>query len=104
MNKVEKRKNFIFWPFVFAFFLVFFLLVFLRKKTVKNIVFDLNSRQEKILEILSSKGEITVDELMGEIKGVSERTLRRDMGKLEELGFSKKQGNTKGSKYIYTKK
>lgn len=104
MNKVKKRKDIIIWPFVFTFFLVFFLLIFLKKKTVKKITFDLNSRQEKILEILSLKGEVTVEELMGKIKSVSERTLRRDMGKLEEYGFSKKQGNTKGSKYIYTKK
>ena len=62
----------------------------------------LNSRQEKILDILCKRGEVTVEELLGEIGGITERTLRRDMRKLEEMGWSKKEGNTKGSRYIYT--
>jgi len=111
-KSLRENKSFsIFWPFLLAFFGIFFVLfLFLRKKEEKEIFTEaiespknLNERQGKILEVLTLKKEITVEELMKEIDGVSERTLRRDMGKLEELGFSKKQGNTKGSKYIYTK-
>lgn len=111
-KSLRENKSFsVFWPFLLAFFGIFFLLfLFVRKKEEKEAFVestampkDLNQRQEKILEVLTLRREITVEELMKDIKGVSERTLRRDMGKLEELGFSKKQGNTKGSKYIYTK-
>ena len=114
MSKSQKKQedNFSLWPIILAFVLVFPLIFFLKKKPQKNIevpnfeqeeVFDLNDRQERILELLSSRGEITVEELMKTINDVTERTLRRDMQKLEQLGLSEKQGNTKGSKYIYTK-
>ncbi len=87
--------------FVAAFSLVF---VFLRKSPVQRESgqsFDLNERQGKILKALKEKGEVTVDDLRSEVGDVSERTLRRDMKKLEELGLSRKEGSTKGSKYIY---
>jgi len=94
--------------FLCSFLRYFVLNIFLKKKTfepleIQEEVEPLNERQEKILKTLSSKGEVTVEELMVKVKGVSERTLRRDMKRLEELGFSEKQGSTKGSKYIYTK-
>ena len=108
----ELRKNLkipFLWPFFLAFFgIAFILLIFLRKKDSASEVIvveplDLNLRQRTILDILVLRGEITVEELIEEIEGVSERTFRRDMQKLEKLGLSKKEGNTKGSKYIYLK-
>lgn len=110
-SKRKEEKSFSFWPIILAFILVFPLICFFKRKSTKNIEilkveeedFDLNDRQEKILKLLSSKGEVTVEELMKIIKGVTERTLRRDMKRLEQLGLSEKQGSTKGSKYIYTR-
>ena len=111
-SKREQEDSFSFWPIILAFFIVFPLIFFLKKKPRKNIeglqiekeeVVDLNDRQKRILKLLSSKGEVTVEELMKTIKDVTERTLRRDMKRLEQLGLSEKQGSTKGSKYIYTK-
>jgi predicted HTH transcriptional regulator len=108
----ELRKNLkvpLLWPFFLAFFgIAFILLLFLRKKERVNEIavvepLDLNPRQRAILNILEMRGEVTVEELIEEIEGVSERTFRRDMQKLEKLGLSKKEGNTKGSKYIYLK-
>ncbi len=109
----KKEESFIF-PFLFFFAFFFFLVAYLfRKKNIEDtpvvqksrVVNDevLNKRQENILQILSTEGEVTVEYLMEKIKNVTERTLRRDMKKLEELGFSEKMGNTKGSKYIYTR-
>ena len=108
--KRKKQSSVSIFSIIFAFFFVLSLIFFLRKKTSDETehlireenLSDLNERQRKILELLSSEGEVTVEQLMNEIKGVTERTFRRDMKKLEELGLSAKQGNTKGSKYIYT--
>ncbi len=112
MSESEKKQEggVSVWSIILAFFFVLFLIFFSRKKPFRKReplekekeFSELNERQRGILELLSSKGEITVEQLMGDIKGVTERTFRRDMKKLEQLGFSKKQGNTKGSKYIYT--
>lgn len=62
---------------------------------------QLNSRQKKILSVLQERKELTIDEIVPYVDGVSERTLRRDMFKLESLGYSKKLGSTKGTKYIF---
>jgi len=106
MSKIVKKKrgNFVFWISLLLFFLSFFAFFSFKRASLKQkkIPESLNSRQRNILSILSSEGEVTVEQLMSEIKGVTERTFRRDMKKLEELGLSAKQGNTKGSKYIYT--
>ncbi len=110
-NFKNNKKFPILWSFFLAFFgIIFLILVLFRKKDeeifekeIKVEEVGLTPRQEEIVGILSQKGEITVEELIGVIKGVSERTFRRDMQKLEELGISRKEGNTKGSKYIYTK-
>ncbi len=111
MSKSCKKQSngLIFWSFLIAFFAVLFSMFFLKKRVVCDFEksednYDLNERQKKVLELLSLRGEITVDEIMKKIKGVSERTLRRDMNKLGDMGFCIKEGNTKGSKYIYTKK
>lgn len=109
MKKGDLRKSEPVWLFFIAFVGVFFLILFLFKKKDSNLQQEsflqedsLNVRQEEILGILKLDGEVAVDDLMYKIKNVSERTLRRDMNKLQSLGFCGKQGNTKGSKYIYT--
>lgn len=92
---------------------VFVFFVFFKKKPLKKeydledevLVLEepnlLNSRQEKILSFLEKDGEVTVEVLLEKVGGVTERTLRRDMNKLVGFGIVKKQGNTKGSKYIF---
>ena len=105
-KSLKKRSNISSILFFLATFLAAFslVLVFLRKKPLqkeKEEFFDLNDRQEKILNVLKEKGEVTIDDLRSEVGSVSERTLRRDMKRLEELGLSRKEGSTKGSKYIY---
>lgn len=107
------------WGFITGLFsvltIVFLIFLFVKQKgVIKNEsvkkskpfkkISGLNNRQEKVLNLLKSKREITVDEALVDIKDVSERTLRRDMNKLESLGISKKEGTTKGSKYIYIQK
>ncbi len=113
---LKKDKNgSVFWAFMLAFLGMFFLLIMLfsKKANVKRQVHkvfkkeaegveELNERQSKVLKLLKERREITVEELVMEIKGVSERTFRRDMKKFEEEGLLKKEGNTKGSKYIFT--
>lgn len=111
MSKSNEGNNVSFWFSLLAFFMLFFFFfVILGKKRTKTLVQkdslegeqeDLNRRQRKILEILSSEGEVTIGDIMKKIKGITERTLRRDMKKLEQLDLSRKEGTTKGSKYIY---
>jgi predicted HTH transcriptional regulator len=117
MGKREDEQNgFSTWAFIsglISFLTVAFLIfLFIRQRCVvkKDVVEvkpklkrigGLNVRQQKVLDLLKEKKNITVEDILSNIKGVSERTLRRDMNKLESLGVSKKQGTTKGSKYIY---
>lgn len=109
----EDKNRSVFWLSMLAFLGIFFLLLlFFDKKTsfkrqYRNVFTEeleegLNERQGKVLKLLKERKEITVEELMQEIKNVSERTFRRDMRKLEKRGSLKKEGNTKGSKYIFT--
>lgn len=56
-----------------------------------------------LMEVFRKEGEVTVEMLLGKVEDVSERTLRRDLKKLEDLGHIKKVGNTKGSKYLFLK-
>jgi predicted HTH transcriptional regulator len=116
MNKKESvknntRENFPILGFILgllsiisAFLVVFY--IFRKRDSVQiptnfSENLELNDRQKKIFSLLKEKGELRVDDIMSQIGGVSERTLRRDMSKLEDLGYSKKLGSTKGAKYIF---
>ena len=62
-------------------------------------IFDLNDRQEKIFEMVKQNGEVTMQTVSDRVSDVSERTLRRDMNKLEKLGLIERFGKTKDSVY-----
>ena len=62
---------------------------------------NLNERQKNLLEKLKSKDVSTVSEINDSFPEVSTRTLRRDLSKLEKLGFIKQLGKTKNTRYKY---
>lgn len=68
------------------------------KKTNSDV--KLNGRQSQILELLDNNKKIDTDLLMKNIKGVTVRTFRRDLDKLDKAGLVKKVGKTKGSYYV----
>ena len=72
-----------------------------KSKPTKNSEKDdkLTPRQKEVLSLLKAKKTLEMKDLLGNIKGVTERTLRRDLLKLQELGFVKKVGTTKSVKY-----
>ena len=59
----------------------------------------LTFRQQKILNILKSIQIVDMKTLLVSVKGVTERTLRRDLLELQKVGLIKKIGNTKSVKY-----
>jgi len=59
----------------------------------------LTFRQQKILNVLRNSQIIEMKTLQNSIKGVTERTLRRDLLELQKQGLIKKIGNTKSVKY-----
>lgn len=60
----------------------------------------LSKRQDMILRLFDSKERLDADQIAKKVKGATVRTIRRDLTKLEELGYVKKVGKTKGSYYI----
>ena len=71
------------------------------KKESKKIDESLNGRQKKAVEILSTKGRVTVKELVVHFPKVSTRTLRRDMDALVGRGYVSQEGSTKSTYYRY---
>jgi len=59
----------------------------------------LTFRQQKILNVMKSVQIVDMKFLQVSIKGVTERTLRRDLLELQKVGLIKKIGNTKSVKY-----
>jgi len=60
----------------------------------------INERQAKVLNIVGSyTNGVEMGKVAGQIKSVSDRTLRRDMAKLEEMGLIKRAGTTRDSLY-----
>lgn len=78
-----------------------------KKSTKKKIVtstksakgISLNERQSELLSYISNKGSVGMSEISQNFINVSERTLRRDMDKLESLGKVTQLGRTKNSTY-----
>lgn len=69
----------------------------------KVIAEDLNSRQKDILKLFNKRDILLPTDIYSVAPDLSTRTLRRDMDKLEELGFILKEGSTKDTKYILKK-
>ncbi len=68
-------------------------------KTVNNISMDIGSRRKKILEIVKSRGAVTINEFMESIKGCSSKTIQRELTSLVLSGTLKKTGERRWSKY-----
>jgi predicted HTH transcriptional regulator len=60
-----------------------------------------NERQESLIRLFKEKGSMTMSEVEPLFKGITNRTLRRDLSKLEEKGILRQEGKTKNSVYIY---
>lgn len=103
-----KRVN----PFSIIFFFLVPLIViyylFLRSKREANPqgivnnevdLDDLNSRQKDIFKYIQRHGEGKVSTMLNDFKGVTDRTLRRDLNKLERIGIVKRSGSTKSVVY-----
>ncbi len=60
----------------------------------------LSSRQKRVYDIIKQNKKVEMRNLLGRISGVTERTLRRDLLKLQSLGLVVKLGNTKSVTYL----
>lgn len=67
-----------------------------RKKTTSG---SLNSRQEDILDFVRSNSNAKMSDVSRLFSRVTPRTLRRDLEKLEQLGFLKQEGKTRDAVY-----
>jgi DNA-binding transcriptional ArsR family regulator len=68
------------------------------KKEVSD-AFALNERQEIIYKLIRASKKAMMTEVEDVVPGVTSRTLRRDMNKLEKLGLIEKLGKTKDTYY-----
>ena len=68
-------------------------------KTINNISMDIGSRRKKILEIVRSRGAVTINEFIESIKGISSKTIQRELTSLVLSGTLKKTGERRWSKY-----
>lgn len=60
----------------------------------------INERQAEVLNIVGSYKEgVDMGKVAGQIKSVSDRTLRRDMARLEQMRLIKRAGTTRDSLY-----
>ncbi len=56
-------------------------------------------RQELIVKTIASKGELSIKDLEGVVKGCSEKTIQRELLSLVELGILQKSGERRWSRY-----
>jgi hypothetical protein len=68
-------------------------------KTINNISMDIGSRRKRILEIVKSRGAVTINEFIDSIKGCSSKTIQRELTSLVLSGTLKKTGERRWSKY-----
>jgi hypothetical protein len=68
-------------------------------KTINNISMDIGSRRKRILEIVKSRGAVTINEFIESIKGCSSKTIQRELTSLVLSGTLKKTGERRWSKY-----
>lgn len=65
----------------------------------KSPSFELSARQEEIYQLIRSDKRVTISDVEDVVPNVSNRTLRRDLNKLEKLGLIKQMGKTRDSYY-----
>lgn len=64
---------------------------------------DLNVRQRVALQQVMEKGSLTIHELEGMCKGVTRRTLQRELKELVTAGLLVPEGATNQLKYLFKK-
>jgi hypothetical protein len=74
-----------------------------QKPVIKEPQIELTPRQEVVYEIIRGKKMIEMKDLLPRIPSVTERTLRRDLLKLQDAGLISKRGTTKASTYVLNK-
>jgi predicted HTH transcriptional regulator len=62
-----------------------------------------NKRTEEVYKLIKELKEVDMTVLLAKVKGVTERTLRRDLAKLQTMKLIKKSGSTKSAKYSLAK-
>lgn len=117
-NGTMKRKNtlLILFSFLVPFLIAYYIAIVIRdrvgrnkkivkteRKNAKKIAVkakkNLSTRQNNIISYISKKGVGKVSDMAKTFKGVTERTLRRDLNKLEEDGLVVRSGSTKSVTY-----
>lgn len=68
-------------------------------KTINNISMDIGSRRKRILEIVKTRGAVTINEFIDSIKGCSSKTIQRELTSLVLSGTLKKTGERRWSRY-----
>ena len=68
-------------------------------KIDKDSEFELNSRQESIYQVIKRMQQAAMPDFVTKVAGVTTRTLRRDLTKLQKLGLIEQVGKTKDSFY-----
>lgn len=72
----------------------------IKRSLPKEGVFELNPRQKQVYETIKREVEVGMQTIMAALgPAVTDRTLRRDMTKLERLGLITQVGKTKGAVY-----
>lgn len=60
-------------------------------------------RTEQIYKLIKEMKVVEMSDLLSRFRGITERTLRRDLAKLQTMKLIKKTGSTKSAKYSPTK-
>lgn len=63
-------------------------------------VYKKGFRREAILKILRTKGEITIKDIAYLVKGISEKTIQRELISLIDEGVVRREGKRRWSKYL----
>lgn len=63
----------------------------------------LSPRQLRVYELIKKLRNVEMSDINKAIRGVTTRTLRRDLNALTEQGLVKKEGKTKSAKYYIVK-
>ncbi len=72
----------------------------LKKPSLATVpVLDIGSRRKRILEVVRSKGQATINEFIESIQGCSSKTIQRELTSLVLSGTLKKTGERRWSKY-----
>jgi uncharacterized membrane protein YgaE (UPF0421/DUF939 family) len=72
----------------------------LKTAALKSNVSGLNERQDSIVSMIEDKRKLNMAEISTKFPGITSRTLRRDMEKLEKLKITKQIGKTRDSYYV----